>query len=124
MSYNHAFIDSSGVTTLSTCDIKGVTVLWHNNVNIKTNSFKVQYSGFWAIAKFAHFEWEIPFLKAETVIYRPLAEHGGIAPKSLGRLHENGRVVGMLLEYIEGRRSRKETCACALGRLHALGRGC
>src|SRR5579859_300089 len=134
-SYNHAFIDSSGTVAFSTCQLKGVTTLWHdNNVDIttlpvvrpiKANCFKVQYSGSWAIAKFAHFEWEIRFLEAETAIYRTLDGHSGIAPKFLGHLHENGRVAGMLLEYIEGRRPRKEedygACASGLGRLHDLG---
>ena len=114
MSYNHAFIDSSGNVTFSIREFKGVTTLWsHNNIDIttlpvvrqiKANCFKVRFNERWGIAKFARFDWEIPFIQAETVMYRTLDEHNGIAPKFVGHLHENGRIVGMLLEYIEGRK--------------------
>lgn len=133
-SYNHAFIDSSGTATFSTRQFKEVTTLWQNsNIDIttlpvvrviKANCFKVQHDGIWAIAKFARFDWELCFIEAETAMYRTIDEHN-VAPKFLGHLHENGRVVGMLLEYIEGRRPRKEqdyeTCASVLSCLHDLG---
>jgi predicted Ser/Thr protein kinase len=133
-SYNHAFIDSSGTSNFSIRQFEEVTTLWHNiNIDIttlpvvgaiKANCFKVLHEGEWAIAKFARFDWEIRFIEAETAIYWTIEKHD-IAPKFLGHLHENGRVVGILLEYIDGRRPRKEqdyeTCAHALSRLHDLG---
>ena len=131
-SYNHAFIDCSGTVALSTRQFKSVTSVWHHNSvdittlpvvrKIKVNCFKVTYNGMWAIAKFARFDWEIRFIEAESVIYRTLKEQN-VGPEFLGHLHEKGRVVGMLLEYIDGRRPRKDdygTCANALCRLHGL----
>jgi len=133
-SYNHAFIDSFGIATFSIREFKGVTTLWHNTKidiiplpvvrAIKANCFKVQYDGDWAIAKFARFDWEIRFIETETAIYQTIDEHN-IAPKFLGHLHENGRVVGLLLAYMEGRRPQTEQdygmCASVLSRLHNLG---
>lgn len=132
MSYNHASINSSGAISFSKRDFKGVRILWHSTTIdittlpvvrvIKANVFKVQYNGSWAVAKFARFEFEIPFIEAETALYHDIEEHD-IAPKFLGHLHENGRVVGMLFEYIDGRRAEKEdyeACATVLGRLHSL----
>ncbi|KAH6682259.1 hypothetical protein F5X68DRAFT_263243 [Plectosphaerella plurivora] len=44
------------------------------------------------IAKMARFEWEIPYIEAETKAYR-LSEGTGLAPRFLGHIHEEGRVI-------------------------------
>src|SRR5579859_3236795 len=132
MSYNHASINSSSAITFSKRNFKGVTTLWHSKTIdrttlpvvrvIKANVFKVQYNGSWAVAKFVRLEFEIRFIEAETVLYRKIEAHH-IAPKFLGHLHENGRVVGRLFEYIDGSRAEKEdyeACATVLRRLHSL----
>ncbi|KAI5464347.1 alpha-galactosidase A [Mariannaea sp. PMI_226] len=75
------------------------------------------------IAKIARFPWEIQYVEAETRIYK-LLQSSAIAPRFLGHVHEEGRVIGFLIEKVEGRRARMadlDTCQRALGRLHSLG---
>jgi hypothetical protein len=54
------------------------------------------------VAKIARFEWEIPRIERETRAYQ-LLEGSGLAPRFLGHVHENGRIMGLLLEKLEGR---------------------
>jgi hypothetical protein len=54
------------------------------------------------IAKIARFEWEIPRIERETRAYQ-LLEGSGLSPRFLGHIHENGRIMGFLLEKVEGR---------------------
>lgn len=75
------------------------------------------------IVKIARFEWEIPRIEQETRAYQ-LLEGSGLAPRFLGHVHENGRVMGFVLEKLEGRpASFKDLCICetALKQLHGLG---
>ena len=75
------------------------------------------------IAKIARFEWELPRIEQETRAYR-LLEGSGLAPRFLAHLHEKGRIMGFLLEKIEGRPASFEDlsiCEGALRKLHELG---
>lgn len=75
------------------------------------------------IAKMARFDWEIPHIQRETKIYS-LLEGTGIAPRFLGHIREQGRVIGILLEKVMGRHAGIEDlqiCCSALRRLHGLG---
>lgn len=75
------------------------------------------------IAKIARFEWEIPRTEQETRAYQ-LLEGSGLAPRFLGHIHENGRIMGLLLEKIEGRLASFQDlsiCKTALEKLHELG---
>ncbi|SPJ71500.1 uncharacterized protein FTOL_01228 [Fusarium torulosum] len=75
------------------------------------------------IAKIARFEWELPRIEQETRAYR-LLEGSGLAPRFLGHIHENGRIMGFLIEKIEGRSASFQDlsiCETALGKLHELG---
>lgn len=75
------------------------------------------------IAKVARFPWEIQYIEAETNIYQ-LLQSSRIGPRFLGHIHEEGRVIGFLLEKVEGRRvgiADLEICRRALQRLHGLG---
>jgi predicted Ser/Thr protein kinase len=75
------------------------------------------------IAKIARFDWEIPYVQRETEIYS-LLQGTGIAPRFLGHIHEQGRIIGILLEKVMGRHAGIEDlqiCCTALKRLHALG---
>lgn len=75
------------------------------------------------VAKIARFDWEIPRIDRETRAYQ-LLEGSGLAPRFLGHIHENGRIIGFLLERIEGRPASIQDlgiCETALGRLHQLG---
>ncbi|EWZ77729.1 hypothetical protein FOMG_16426 [Fusarium oxysporum f. sp. melonis 26406] len=75
------------------------------------------------IAKIARFEWELPRIEQETRAYQ-LLEGSGLAPRFLGHIHENGRIMGFLIEKIEGRFASFQdlsVCETALGKLHELG---
>ncbi|KAM5354003.1 hypothetical protein ACJ41O_000653 [Fusarium nematophilum] len=76
------------------------------------------------LAKFAQFPWEIPYFAAETTSYEWI--HGrGIGPAFLGHIHENGRVIGFLLEEVPGARTAEPgdlaACQRSLQKLHELG---
>ena len=75
------------------------------------------------IAKIARFEWEIPRIEQETRAYQ-LLEGSGLAPRFLAHVHENGRIMGFLLEKLEARSASiqdLDICKAALGKLHGLG---
>ena len=76
------------------------------------------------IAKFARFPWEIGYYTAETQASSWIDGHH-IGPDFLGYLTEEGRVIGFLLEYIEGHRhasiSDLPACKVIVRRLHAMG---
>lgn len=75
------------------------------------------------IAKVARFEWELPRLSLETLVYERL-ENTGLAPRFIGHVHEHGRVIGFILEKLEGREANIEdlsSCQSALQRLHDIG---
>lgn len=76
------------------------------------------------VAKIARFEWELPRIRQETRAYQLLEKGCGLAPRFLAHLHENGRVMGFLLEKVEGRSASIRdlgVCEAALGKLHGLG---
>ncbi|KAI1175432.1 hypothetical protein F4777DRAFT_578927 [Nemania sp. FL0916] len=76
------------------------------------------------VVKFAEFPWQISYYEAETIAYEWI-EGSGIGPKFLGHLTEAGRVIGFILENIDGARTAEledlEACQAALTRLHSLG---
>ncbi|PVH77531.1 hypothetical protein DL98DRAFT_517272, partial [Cadophora sp. DSE1049] len=75
------------------------------------------------IAKIARFEWELPRIEQETRAYQ-LLEGSELAPRFLGHVHENGRIMGLLIEKIEGRSASSQDlsiCEKALSQLHELG---
>ncbi|KAJ5979171.1 hypothetical protein N7501_002513 [Penicillium viridicatum] len=75
------------------------------------------------VAKVARFEWELPRLSQETLVYKRL-ENTGLAPRFIGHVHEHGRVIGFILEKLEGREANIEdlsSCQSALQRLHDIG---
>ncbi|KAJ5971812.1 uncharacterized protein N7479_001730 [Penicillium vulpinum] len=76
------------------------------------------------VAKFARFEWEIPYLESETTAYQWI-EGNDIGPRFLGHLTEDGRVIGFLMERIKNARHAGpqdlEPCRKTLSRLHHLG---
>ena len=75
------------------------------------------------VAKIARFEWEIPRIECETHAYR-LLQPTDIAPRFLGHISEEGRVIGFLLEKLDGFSAGIDhlpRCAEVLGHLHRLG---
>ncbi|KAK4119312.1 hypothetical protein N657DRAFT_674964 [Parathielavia appendiculata] len=75
-------------------------------------------------AKIARFEWEVPRIEQETKAYQ-LLEGSVLAPRFLAHVHEKGRVIGFLLEKLEGRPASAPDLSAfqAAGeKLHGLGR--
>ncbi|KAJ5893419.1 hypothetical protein N7495_005110 [Penicillium taxi] len=75
------------------------------------------------IVKVARFEWELPRLSQETLVYKSL-EYRGIAPRFIGHVHEHGRVIGFMLEKLEGLEANIKDLSSyqsALQRLHNIG---
>jgi serine/threonine protein kinase len=75
------------------------------------------------IAKIARFEWEVPRIERETRAYQ-LLDGSGLAPRFLGHIRENGRIMGFLIEKINGRSASFQDlsiCETAVGKLHELG---
>jgi hypothetical protein len=76
------------------------------------------------VAKFTEFPWQTPYLEAETVAYRWI-EGSDVAPRFLGHLTEEGRVIGFVLEYIGNARAAGPgdlaACQSVLKKLHSLG---
>ncbi|KPM36039.1 hypothetical protein AK830_g10545 [Neonectria ditissima] len=96
--------------------------IWKQDTTTKPSERDDKYQQNHMIAKIARFPWEIQYIEAETEIYK-LMENRGIAPQFLGHIHEGGRVIGFLLEKVEGRPAGEgdlNTCQQTLGRLHDL----
>jgi hypothetical protein len=124
--------------TLSSADMPAVKSIWNSEL---INCFDIERTEFLTlltqecksasgtdpevmVAKMARFYWEIPYIEAETRMYQVL-DGRGIAPKFLGHIHEEGRVMGILLEKVaDGRPAAPADlgrCKAALRRFHALG---
>ncbi|KAJ5755201.1 hypothetical protein N7533_004744 [Penicillium manginii] len=117
-------------------DFIGITHLWHpvsvDCLELKrikqftATTYEATYSGGEplvtmsspvVIVKIARFEWELPRVSQETLIYKSLEEKG-LAPRFLGR------VIGFMLEQLEGREANIKdlsSCQSALQRLHDIG---
>ena len=116
--------------------LPGVQHVWHDTFidyldltmgeKLRSNVWQVTSPQFKStvIAKFAVFPWEIPYLEAETVAYQWI-DGKDIAPRFLGNLIEEGRVIGFLIEQIPNARSSDpddlSSCQEALAKLHRLG---
>lgn len=94
---------------------------------LKSGVFETVYEGRPAIAKIACFEWQIPNMTRETWAYHVLdhdSDGTPIAPAFLGHLTENGRVMGFLMEKVQGRAACSADlarCEALVLRLHKLG---
>lgn len=92
---------------------------------------EVLYNGEPAIAKIAAFAWQVPGMERETWAYSVLDQYQRqhpseplISPRVLGHLTEEGRVMGLLLEKLEGTFASMDNfvaCENTLHRLHATG---
>ena len=90
---------------------------------------EVEFEGRNVIAKIAIFEAYIPSIELETSVYERINEeqnpgNSPIAPKFFAHLTEQGRIIGFLLEKVEGEFasiSDLSKCQDALKRLHAMG---
>lgn len=123
-------------SSTSTAKLPSVECIWHPTTidhlelkeldRLRQNIHKVSHSSFGkpVIFKFAVFPWQIQYLEAETQVYQWIQDKG-IEPKFLGHVSEGGRVVGFLIEYIDGASTAVlgdlEACGRTLAQLHALG---
>ncbi|PSS10957.1 hypothetical protein M430DRAFT_37085 [Amorphotheca resinae ATCC 22711] len=97
----------------------------------RSNVHEVLYGGRPAISKIALFEWDFHRIGNETRVYSTLMKHQDqhpaeppCAPKFLGHLTENDRVIGFLLEKVEGEFASIDdmpNCKKVLHRLHGMG---
>lgn len=150
--WNQAYISRNAASgelepMLSQTELPGVQTIWHSETINFLDLERTQQLGLLAqecvwkqasteghyqpesggkrtmIAKMARFPWETQYIEIETQIYR-LLQPLGIAPSFLGHIHEAGRVIGFLLEKVEGRSASwgdLNICEAALRRLHDLG---
>jgi hypothetical protein len=92
---------------------------------------EVRYNGAPAIAKIACFKWDVARIERETWAYSIVARHHSehineppITPNFLGHLTENGRIMGFLLQKVDGEPACVDdlgSCEALLRRLHRLG---
>lgn len=128
---------------ISTDPLPGVQTVWHERrvdvlslkrtICLRSGVHEVLYNDAPAIAKIACFPWDIRRIEAESWAYGVLAHHKSqhpydeqppIVPISLGHLTENGRVMGISLEKVDGEAARiadLADCEAVLPRLHGIG---
>ncbi|GAB7325222.1 hypothetical protein MBLNU13_g09292t2 [Cladosporium sp. NU13] len=97
----------------------------------RSNVYEVLCRGIPAISKIAAFDWQISSLERETWAYSVLDQNQRleldepkISPRVLGHLPECGRVMGILLERLDGEFASADdlpNCSSTLGRLHEIG---
>lgn len=81
-----------------------------------------------AVAKICCFEWYMPQMATETAVYRDITQYRPsempeFTPAFLAHLTQNGHVIGILLEKLEGRHASLDDlplCIRALRQLHDL----
>ena len=109
----------------SKIDVLSLRRLSSYNARVK----EVEFGDRIALSKVAIFEWWIPKVEHETMMYEIIAKHQSpdeqpIAPEFLGHLTENGRIVGFLMERVDGDFASSDdlpACEAALRRLHSMG---
>lgn len=129
------------ISHMSTDPLPEIQTAWHERRvdvlslkrtrRLRSWTHEVQYDGGTAVAKIACFAWDVRRIERETVAYSILAQHGSlhpdespIAPEFLGHLTENGRVMGLLLQKVDGERaciSDLPSCEALVRRVHGLG---
>lgn len=130
--------DGSLGSDISREALPAVETVWHPNIvdvlsleEVKRHRsavHEVLYGGRQVICKIARFEWNIPCMENETQVYSIIDQYKdngipAVAPAFLGHVAENGRVMGILLEKLEGEfASIDDLSACKelLSRLHRM----
>lgn len=120
-------------TTQTGIDLVGIECRWHptfvdvlsfvSDVQINFRVREVQFASKPAISKIARFPFEIPRMENETAIYEAIAGHD-VGPAFLGHLVEHDRIMGILIEKVEGTHAGIEdlqACQTVVRRLHSLG---
>ncbi|KAI9702629.1 MAG: hypothetical protein M1820_006135 [Bogoriella megaspora] len=132
--------DGTLESTLSSERLSSIQNIWHpERVDIltlprlksyKSGVYEVLFRGRPVIAKFACFEWDIERINNETWAYSAIEHYQQlypstprIAPNFLAHLTENGRVMGLLLEKLEGNYASIDDltrCEAVLRQLHGM----
>lgn len=123
-------------SSISTDKLPAVESVWHPTIidhlelkmvaRLRQNIHRVSHVLFRepVIFKLASFPWKIPSVEAETRAYTWIQDED-IGPRFLGHVSEGGRVVGFLVENIDGASPATlddlGACRTALSRLHLLG---
>ncbi|KAI7266472.1 hypothetical protein KC345_g8180 [Hortaea werneckii] len=127
--------------TVSNDPLPEIDALWHpRRVDILSLSFQIRhksrvhevpFENSTATVKYAPFDWEIRRLQRETWAYGWLEEHRKRhsdctlpVPKVLAHVTEEGRVIGLLLQKMEGEFAGPEdhdVCKKAILEMHAAG---
>jgi len=98
-------------------DIRDLNPIRHLNHKVVLCRYETEL----VCSKIARFEHELPEIESEAQAYRIIDGHN-IGPRFLGHLTENGRVMGILLEYIADTRlatgADLGVCSAILHRLH------
>ena len=114
-------------------DLPKITSIWHpthvefNELRIDSklmpNVAEAFHPNFGdVIAKYARFEWEISSYQAETEVYSWLEGHN-MGPNFLSHLMEGGRVIGFLLQKLNGHHAGIQDlarCEAIVRKLHSL----
>jgi tRNA A-37 threonylcarbamoyl transferase component Bud32 len=85
--------------------------------------YVVKYNSKSVVAKIARFEFEVPRVETEIMVYQVIDGHG-IGPAFLRHLIEHDRIIGFLLERVEGRCGAigdLVACQGVIERLHSFG---
>lgn len=124
-------------TSLSTEPLRRVEQLWHPVTTdvlllpeirkLKSDVYETVYQGKRTVAKIASFDWQIGGINHETFIYSLInqgeqAKH--YTPAFIAHIHEEGRVMGLMMEFVQGRPANEDDlvrCREALEWLHRLG---
>lgn len=131
--------DGSLRTAISNAPLPGIDWTWHDRLvdilslerlhYLRSGVHLVMYEGRQAIAKYACFEWQLRQIEREMWAYSVMAEHPcqderRVAPAFLGHLTEHGRVMGFLMEKLDGGPAcvaDLPQCEAAVRRVHRLG---
>ena len=133
--------NGSLMSTISTDPLPEVRTTWHalhvdvlsleRTRRLRSAVHEVRYNGALAVAKIACFPWDVARMERETWAYSVLASQQDpdgssprVAPDFLGHLTENGRVMGILLQKVDGEPACIDDlprCEALLRRLHRLG---
>lgn len=142
ISKSPADANASALNVVVTNDpLPRVETLWHSQridvlsldrtKRYRSNVHEVMYNGVPAVCKIAAFDWQIPQLERETWAYFILdrylpdtPEIPRLSPRILGHVTEQGRVMGLLMERLEGRFASitdLPICTDVIRRLHNIG---
>jgi serine/threonine protein kinase len=113
--------------------LKGLRSCWHQEKidlrdlepvkYLRHRVWQVRYRGRLSVAKIARFEFELPWVERETLVYS-IIDGESIGPSFLGHLTEEERVMGLLLEYVPDARpagpADSAKCLTVLRKLHAF----